>query len=260
MLALNMSRIQETVMRPLHSSVASVIEGVPMVIAMENGTAKVLPSQGNSTTEVFAGISRSQAQTPTTAPKVEDIEAPAVANGVTTTSFTLAKTPINGLSIMKLTLTEDKSAIAVKTVFTLDSSPTNGVPATGKYLISGRTVTLNPADATSANDLASFRVFYRYAISALEAGMLFGTGILDGAQSVVGGTDCVTKADVIYTDQYDPTDDWVAGGPIYLGAGVLTTQSSGKTKLVNAYIVQAPNVSAGAAGYNGFLGISIGMN
>lgn len=260
MLALNMSRFQETVMRPLHSSVASVIEGVPMVVAMENGTAKVLPSLGNSTTEVFAGVSRSQAQTPTTAPKVEDIDVPAVANGVATTSVTLAKTPINGITILKLTLNEDKTAIVSKTVFTLDGAPTNGVPAAGKYLISGRTVTFNPADASSANDLISYRMFYRFAISAIEAGMLFGTGILDGAQSVVGGTDCVTKADVLFTDQYDPTDDWVEGGPIYLGAGVFTTKSSGKTKLTNAYIVQAPNVAAGAAGYNGFLGISFGMN
>lgn len=255
MLQMNLSRINGSVMRPLSASVASVAEGVPMVAVMENGRAVVRPSQGNATTEQFVGVSRSQTMTPTEAPKVEDFEIPTVADGVTTTTVTLAKTPTSStdIKITKHTISSDGKTDTTA-VYTLDTSPSNGVPATGKYLISGRTLTFAPGDATDANANVFLRATYRFAITLVEARMLYGEGTGDGAQSDVGGVDCINDVDVLYTDMYDPTDDWTSAvGPVYLGAGVFTLKSSTKTLIPNCYVVAAPS---SVSGNNGFLGIS----
>lgn len=261
MLNMNLSRIDAEVTRPLLSTVNSVAEGRVMVKVMENGQAKVQMSQGGVATELFAGIARTNVMTPDEAAKVEHIEVPA-ANAVsgTVSLVNLAKDPIDayGIGVLKVVETIDANGDKSEaiTAFTLDGSPTDGVPHAGKYTISGTGLSFNPADRTDNVDSTYIRVVYRFAVSLTEARMLYSQGLGDAGQSVISAVGCVTQAQALYTDAYDPTDNWAAGGPVYAGASGMLTLKAGSTntRLTNVHVLEAPQSTLGN---NGFLGISI---
>ena len=75
MINLNSSRIELSQPMPISETVASIMEGVVLVTALESGRAVVKPSTGSGS-EIVAGFARSQFMNPTDSPKIETVTIP----------------------------------------------------------------------------------------------------------------------------------------------------------------------------------------
>jgi hypothetical protein len=228
MLNPNTSRVSTTSTLALASTVGSVKEGTLMSAIMEGGVAVGIASTGAATEDV-RGFAMSQVMDVMSAPKVEEATVPSVAPF----TIVLVKTP-------------DSAAVgrfAYNPVTTAYDTPVTG------STVSGKTITFLPADAGK-----KVRIVYSYAPTIVEAQMIFGQGIGDAAQSVVGGTTIVTDAPLLFISNFDATDNWALGGKVYSGANGNVSLKNTGTLLPGVRVAVSP-----AATSDGFLGLVVKM-
>lgn len=234
MINFNISRFVESTTRNVDPSKQVTAEGCALVIDTAHPNS-VAPSAGLST-EVFAGVSFSQQQPITSAPKMEELVI--AADG----TIVLARQPTAGT--IRVTIGG--------TVFTADAVGTaQGTIAAGKYsqAAAGSQTLVFPV----AQEGLTAVVLYRYAPTVAEVITLQGY-ILPGGDSgnllnVVG---VVTKGD-LYVDQYDTTADWTLT-TIKVGANGLFTTSGSGAAIAGARVLAVPTAD------QPFLGLSIGFN
>ena len=231
MLDLNACRIMTSQVMPKSSAVVSIKEGALLAVISENGRGVVAPAAG-SNTESPLGVARSQFMTPVDAPRVDLFTVP------DNFEVTLPKTPNGEVGVRNqatgLMLTKVANA--------------GLIDAATKYSIAGSVVTVH-----SSLEGVAIQVTSRYDLTVNEAHALYGQGIGDGAQSVTDTVDVITSAQILSTDQYDPTDNWDAGGRLYSGAGGIFTLKNTGTPLETVRILAAPSTT------NGFLQLYFSM-
>jgi hypothetical protein len=222
MLDTNSSRIR--VSRPvgLSSTVSAVKEGALLAAILEGGVEVAKPSTG-AVGETIIGLALSQFMDATTVSAVEDVVVPSVAPY----TVTLRATPITPAT--KSSARETSTPLAMTY---------NAAAGAAQFGIVGNVVTFNAAQAGKNVSIA-----YTYAPSIVQAQALFGQGIGDAAQSVINGTTVIKEADVVFTDQFDTSDDWFAGATtaLYSGAGGVITLKTAGTLIANARLVAAPS-------------------
>ncbi len=218
--------IKQASTRKVAETVSVLEEGVPLVRVIEDGIMKVQPCTGVAD-EIFIGFSQNRHTAPSEAPIVEE--------------FTIPGTSPYTLQTSKVPLT-----FATASAFYIDDVAatiiTTGTPTTGQVLVTATGgLTFATADAGKA-----VRVVYRYALSQAEAAYLFGNDIPFVRHPMVETT--VVEVGVVFTDRYDPADDWASADKAYLGAdGLLTTDDTTGTFAGMVYAIPAVG--------NGFLGI-----
>ena len=230
MLDVNRSRAERSQTGVLGSTVASLEEGTLMVSIVENGKGVLVPSTGTST-ELIAGISRMQMLTPTVGTRVEVVTIPATS----TYTVTLGKTPL-------LPATRVAAVLASGTPLAYGAG---GTPSTGEFKIAGAVVTFNSAQAGLV-----VTITYKYNLTVTEAQMLYGQGVGDAAIAATNSIEIITAAQAIYTDKFDPSANWAAGGSVYSGANGEFTKTNTGTLINNCYVIEAPSAAS-----NGFLGL-----
>jgi hypothetical protein len=96
-------------------------------------------------------------------------------------------------------------------------------------------------------------VGFRYKPTVQEATLIQGSGPVGGFSGAqyLGVTGVITEGDV-FTDHFDASDNWAAGGAVHLGAGGIFTLKTTGTELKGVNILEAP--AAGSA----FLGLNFG--
>lgn len=239
MLNLNASRIMYSTPVPLSATVASIKEGALLEVSMEGGRATVVPATGNAGAKIL-GFARSQFMNPQTSPMVEDILIPAAPGPYT---VTLSRTPLS------------PSATTVGANLLVNGVPGSAMvwddtpDATLDFFISGSVLTVHSSDAEKR-----IRVVYEYALTVTEAMLLYGHGVTDAAQSAIRSVDCISQAPLLFTTEYDRSDNWAAGGQVYSGAGGVVTLKTTGTLLPGVTVWQAPNVDM-----HGFLGLQVSM-
>lgn len=218
--------IKQASTRKVAETVSVLEEGVPLVRVMEDGVMKVAPCTGDAD-EIFIGYSQNRHTAPSEAPIVEE--------------FTIPGTSPYTLQTSKLPLTF-ATAATIYINGTAATILTSGSPTTGQVLVT----TTGGLTFAAADAGKSVSVVYRYALSQAEAAYMFGNDIPFVRHPMVETT--VVEVGVVYTDRYDPADDWAGADKAYLGAdGVLTTDDT--TGTFAGFVVAAPAVG------NGFLGI-----
>jgi hypothetical protein len=218
--------IKQASTRKVAETVSVLEEGVPLVRVMEDGVMKVTPCTGVAD-EYFLGYSQNRHTAPSEAPIVEE--------------FTIPGTAPHTLQTSKVPLTF-ATASAIYIDGTLADILTTGTPLTGDVLVTaGGALTFAAADAGK-----SVQVLYRYAISQAEAAFMFGNDIPFVRHPMVETT--IIEVGVVFTDRYNPADDWASADKAYLGAdGLLTTDDTTGTFAGVVYATPAAG--------NGFLGI-----
>lgn len=225
MLNMNASAIGATAQGDLHSTVVSIEEGACAIWVMENGKATLKPTAG-ATGENFAGICLSQVQNATYGVMVEDVTIPSSSPY----TVTLAKTAVAPDT--------DSSGYLLNANGTLGSALVWDATADASldYSISGRTLTVHSADAGK-----KVRIIYRYALTVVEAQYLYGDAYGDAAQGMVNGVGLALEG-IIYTDKFDASCDWAAGGTVYTGAnGTFTLKTDGTSLAGKVTVHQAPS-------------------
>lgn len=215
---------------PVVSTASNILEGTALVWAQENGMNKVQAATG-AANEVFAGVALNYVQVPTYGQWVDYITIPSSSPY----TATLSQTPIN-----------PTTAVGVITAAGVKYTYNAGVGST-QYSISGTTITFN-----SANAGVSVSVFYQYTLTVSQAQYLFGSNYAYvgsvSAQQVLSTAGVIKSAQVLFTDQYDPSVNWVTANIGYpAGASQITLASGGIFTLggsgavVNGTVVQIPN-------------------
>lgn len=239
MLNLNASRIQYSTPVPLSATVASIKEGALLEQVMEGGRSTVVPSTGAAGARIL-GFARSQFMNPQSSPIVEDIIIPAAPGPYT---VTLSRTALNPSA------TNCSANLLVNGVpgsaMVWDDTP----DATLDFFIAGNVLTVHSADAGKR-----IRVVYEYALTVVEAAMLYGQGVTDAGQSTIRSVDCITNAPLLFTTEFDLSDNWAAGGLVYSGANGKVTLKTTGTLLPGVSVWQAPSTDV-----HGFLGLMVSM-
>lgn len=227
MLQLANTRFGSTFNRAVATGVTIWTEGTALAYVMENGQAKVRPSQGTPG-EVFAGVSLSRNSQ---SRRLTEI-----------LSFSI---PVSSPYVINLPHEPNAGELAVRG---FDLSVT--APAAGEVQAQGKVLTFNAADAGKV-----IEVSLAFTPSILESVMAAGNDPIGGLPSAAVGAVGVIKEGDIFTDQYDVTADWVGNGvdpvPVYLGADGRFTTKTGGSLLSSVTILQTP--ASGSA----FLGLSV---
>jgi hypothetical protein len=239
MLNMNASRIAESGSFALSAAVTSVREGAALIGVMEGGSLVAKETAGGNA-EVFLGFAAAQIATVTEAPKVEEVTIPA--SGPFT--VTLAKTPLAPATRVGVQVIN--AAGEVTATFAWDA---NATLAAGEFIISGNVITFHTDDASKR-----VRITYVYAPTVTEARMIYGQGVGDGAQSVIGAVGVIRRAPVLFTDMYDSSDNWAAGGKVYTAAGGKVSLKNAGTLLPGVTVLQAPSIANG-----GLLGLVVSV-
>lgn len=237
MLNLNASRIAESSTFALSAAVTSVREGAALIGVMEGGALVAKETAGGGS-EIFLGFAAAQHVTATEAPKVEEATIPA--SGAYT--ITLAKTPLNPTTGVGVQFIDANGVVTSALVY-----DANGTLIAGEFSIVGSVVTFHSTDAGK-----KVRITYKFAPTLTEARMIYGQGVGDGAQSTIGAVGAITRAPILFTDMFDASDNWAAGGPVYTAAGGKVSLKNAGTLLPGVVVVQAPSIANAA-----MLGLSV---
>ncbi len=186
-------------------------DGQALVATTTNGVRTVKPATGSGA-EVFAGISFVQTSAapflPTTAVKAETFVVPA-GNVVT-----LAKTPVAG-TLVAVNNADNSTVVIASTT--------------------GSAVTL-----TSAVGL-TVTVYYRTALSVLDAQAIAGNVQPGGFSGNIFGSVSVVQTGVVFTDQFDSAVNWFTATGLKLAANGQITNQAGAGSSIPGTIVQAPS-------------------
>jgi len=197
------TRVTDSFEAPVVAGSNIVTEGQALVKTFVNGVAHVAPSTGVAG-ESFIGFSYGETVIPNTAPAVHHVP-------VALATVTLPNAPVGGT---QLRVTSNGVALT-----SAGAAPT---PVAGSYVITGNVITLNAAEVGTVVD-----VTYRYALTAQQAQMLYGDGVIGQSAAALLNSTGVITCGTVYTDQYDVTADFSAAGIIRLGANGVMTNVAG---------------------------------
>jgi len=202
--------------------VSITTEGLALVSSIVQGKAHVAPATGVAG-EKLVGLSYGETVIPNTAP--------AVFTALAAATQVLPSAPIGGTQL----LVRLNGVVA-----TAAAAPAAGAaataPAAGSYQLTGQTLTLNAADVGSA-----LEVVYRHALTAQQAQMLYGDGVIgQSAASLLGSTGVITNG-TVYTDQYDVTADFNSNAPLRLAANGMITNTGTGALAPSLMVVEVPS-------------------
>lgn len=231
------TRIDRSVSRQVANATLITAEGAPLIAssAVEGG---VTVSAG-SASEVFVGISYSQQKSLLGVSTVEEIVVDAQGR------FSLAN-PRLGTTWRPTILAANGSGAETL----LDDTPAvPGSPAAGEVEAFSGSSQIFQTNVSNAG--RTVRVYYRYAPTAVQAQMLQGDVHPGGDSGYILNAVGVILAGDVYTDQFDPTVDWVAGGVLKVTAANLFTIGGSGPTATGARIIATPTAASP------YLGISL---
>lgn len=211
-----------------NDSLATIVEGSPLVMKVEDGLGKVSLGSG-SDSEVFVGVAHACFIRPVELTMTQEIVVDA--NSLT---VALARKPLaDKLSAYdveaKAKATIASAAPAAGEVqFTAGTSEENG------------TVTFNASDAGK-----QFNITYRYANTIAEGRAVAGDGVPSGMQlgELNKSTGCIHSGRVA-TDQFDIESDWTAAdiNDIKVNADGRFARGGTGAPVTNARVLAAPGI------------------
>ena len=211
-----------------NDSLATIVEGSPLVMKVEDGLGKVSLGSG-SDSEVFVGVAHACFIRPVELTMTQEIVVDA--NSLT---VALARKPLaNKLSAYdveaKAKATIASAALAAGEVqFTAGTGEENG------------TVTFNASDAGK-----QFNITYRYANTIAEGRAVAGDGVPSGMQlgELNKSTGCIHSGRVA-TDQFDIESDWTAAdiNDIKVNADGRFARGGTGAPVTNARVLAAPGI------------------
>lgn len=212
---------------PIANEVLSLPEGLALTRVIENGNG-VLKLTAGTATEYFAGVSQNRFAAPQYAPITDNFTIPAAAPY----TVQLTQTPYG----------TDRAFYINGVIATVVASG----PTAGQVAVSSTgLVTFAAADAGK-----SFEAIYRYAITMVQAAMLYGWDAVPFLRIPELQT-TVFECGTVFTDQYVMSDDWASATYAYTGAnGQFTAENTGAKV---GPVVGLPGFN------NGFLGIEINV-
>jgi len=216
------TRIIESRDWPINPASSEIFEGMALTNNVVNGVGTVQASAGSSN-DVFAGFALNVQKCPTTAKYVELVTIPASPGPYT---WTLANTPIS------------PSGSTVSFVSAAGTALSYGSGADNAS-VSGNVITFDSSDAGE-----QYYVTYAYSPTVAQLIYLFGDGVvLKREPAAVTNTVGVIRAGLLYTDQFDPSQNWWAANiaDLHTGAGGVVTRG-GSGSAIHAQVVAAPGV------------------
>jgi len=191
-------------------------EGLALVSTIVQGKAHVSPATGVAG-ETLVGLSYGETVIPNSAP--------AVFSAIAAATQVLPSAPLGGTQLL-VRLNGVVATVAAA----------GAAVAAGSYSLTGQTLTLNAADAG-----ATLEVVYRHALTAQQAQMLYGDGVIgQSAASLLGSTGVITNG-TVYTDQYDVTADFSTNAPLRLSANGMITNKGTGALAPQLLLVEAPS-------------------
>jgi hypothetical protein len=213
MLYLPLSKFPDSSETIVAAGAAVTAEGQALVRATGATSTGVTVSQGTSG-ELFAGFSiAGVSAAPFPAAYLSKVEKFIVPSSGT---VQLAFTPQSGQ------------------VFVFDSTTGAAVPITG-----GVTVVANTVNGLTSGD--TVLVTYKYAATVIQSRTMQGDIQPGGYVGNYVGQIGLIKRGLIYTDQFDASQNWFSPATINLGAGGILTVGGGGVALPGAYVVSPPN-------------------
>lgn len=231
MIDLSSSRILETRICDLASSVSVIEEGTPLDFIQEAGKTVLAPATVGG--KKFAGFALHTLATATTVPLVEIGTVSS-----TDSTFKMATSAINMANVAAFYY--DNSA-----PFTVQSTEAD---AAGEVQYANGLLTFDPADNGK-----KIRVVYRRPITAVEAALVYGEHPFTSAIELTGNASVIRRAEVFYLDNFDITSAWdtaLSGtGKVYLNANnQLTLTSTNNREIPGITVMDAPNTTSGLLG------------
>ena len=212
------TRAAESYNMPLHpdflsqTGVTRVLEGMALINSISGGVGRVRPATGTAADGAFIGVSAEINNPPQTAVYVEIVTVPS------SSPYT-----VNLISPIIAT-----TAISVRSSPTSSLDIVTGSPSGGDVQVTAnsRVLTFNSAQAGD-----TFTATYRFSPTVQQTIALFGDGNVLGTASpsqIANGLTVITKG-IVYTDQFDPADNWEAPniGTIHVEANGLFTRAGG---------------------------------
>ena len=211
-----------------NDSLATIVEGSPLVMKVEDGLGKVSLGSGNDS-EVFVGVAHACFIRPVELTMTQEIVVDA--NSLT---VALARKPLADKLSAYDVEAKAKATIASATPavgevqFTAGTSEENG------------TVTFNASDAGK-----QFNITYRYANTIAEGRAVAGDGVPSGMQlgELNKSTGCIHSGRVA-TDQFDIESDWTAAdiNDIKVNADGRFARGGNGAPVTNARVLAAPGI------------------
>lgn len=211
-----------------NDSLATIVEGSPLVMKVEDGLGKVSLGSGKDS-EVFVGVAHACFIRPEELTMTQEIVVDA--NSLT---VALARKPLaDKLSAY------DVEAKAKATVASSNPSA-GGVQFTAGSGEENGTVTFNASDAGK-----QFNITYRYANNIAEGRAVAGDGVPSGMQlgELNKTTGCIHSGRVA-TDQFDIESDWTAAdiNDIKVNADGRFARGESGAPVTNARVLAAPGI------------------
>lgn len=217
-------------------------EGLALVKVLEDGVAKVKPSEYTSG-QVFVGFSSSDNQTITDEPRVEFINVPSVAPYTVQLSSTLPFSATGGTTSMSFEISVRNLSTGALLTKVADAV----APAAGQFKLSSvGIVTFAAADAG-----IEMQVNWRVNLTAQEAKIkYYERAINNTANAYFNTIGVMCGQGQIYTMEYDTAVDWTAttGGMAYAGAdGKLVEDATALLPAVGQ-VIKVPNADSATLG------------
>lgn len=212
----------------ISSDITVLEEGVALVRAMENGALVAAISSGD-VDEVFIGFSMNRHITP--------------GSTVALLTATIPTTAPYTIDLGRAVLNGEVAVYFGNTIADIAA----GAPAAGEYGLSGSVLTFAAADAGK-----TVSIRYRYALTQVEANLLFGSDITGAFNRMAEVNSSLIEVGLVVTDKYAVNDDWNTAVYAYAGAdGILTTDDTAGPKV--GYVALLPSAA------DGFLGVEISV-
>lgn len=211
-----------------NDSLATIVEGSPLVMKVEDGLGKVSLGSGNDD-EVFVGVAHACFIRPVELTMTQEIVVDA--NSLT---VALARKPLAG----KISA-YDVEAKAKATV-------ASAAPAAGEVQFTAGTGEENGTVTFNASDAGKqFNITYRYANTIAEGRAVAGDGVPSGMQlgELNKTTGCIHSGRVA-TDQFDIESDWTAAdiNDIKVNADGRFARGGTGAPVTNARVLAAPGI------------------
>jgi len=228
------TRIRESYEWPVNPAASTLFEGQVLINSLSaavntsynnGGIGSVTQSNGNGS-DVWAGVALNVWQTPTTAKFVDVITVPSTAPY----TAVLTNAPISPSSTtISAVLQGGTGALTY-----------NGGVGSGQFAVTANTtITFNAAQAGIV-----YNVVYSYTLSTQQAISFFGDGsVLKRSPSAITNSVGVIRGGLVYTDQFDASQNWYAAAinNISTGAGGVFTQGGSGVILTWVTVFEAPS-------------------
>lgn len=239
----SLTRIENSRPMPLHSEylnqpgVSHIVEGMAMINSLENGIGRVRPSTGTAAHGSFLGLSAEINRRQTQAIAVEQHVVPSGSPyNVDLRNDALGTSAANQISVRRTAGGTVENLIVAATA----PSATDEV----QWVDTDRDrLVFHSADAGD-----TVLVIYRYSPTLEQAVVLFGDGNVLGRASPGDAAQVMTVIThgLIFTDQFDPADDWFAADitDVHSKANGLLGRTGGEAVPGSRIqVVQAPSIT-----------------